>query len=221
MHQIVSNQVDSSRRWWVLAIVVAAQFMFGVDAFIVNVAIPDHRGRAARDAGADRIRHRDLSDRLCHAGRHRRPARRHPRHQECLPGRRARLHADLAVVRAGAIGRRADHRAAGAGRDRSADGAAGAGDAASAVHRRIAQPRLRHLRHRARACGRRRLPARRSPGDDRSRRYRLALGVLRQRALRPRHCGCRLAHHAVGAAPGRHAARHHRARSCCSRGCCA
>jgi len=30
MHQIVSNPVDSSRRWWVLAIVVAAQFMFGV-----------------------------------------------------------------------------------------------------------------------------------------------------------------------------------------------
>jgi MFS family permease len=40
MHQIVSSPVDSSRRWWVLAIVVAAQFMFGVDAFIVNVAIP-------------------------------------------------------------------------------------------------------------------------------------------------------------------------------------
>lgn len=40
MHQIVSAPVDSSRRWWVLAIVVAAQFMFGVDAFIVNVAIP-------------------------------------------------------------------------------------------------------------------------------------------------------------------------------------
>ena len=45
MHQIVSAQVvsaelDSSRRWWVLATVVAAQFMFGVDAFIVNVAIP-------------------------------------------------------------------------------------------------------------------------------------------------------------------------------------
>jgi MFS family permease len=40
MHQIVSTAVDSSRRWWVLAIVVAAQFMFGVDAFIVNVAIP-------------------------------------------------------------------------------------------------------------------------------------------------------------------------------------
>ena len=29
-----------TRRWWVLAIVVAAQFMFGVDAFIVNVALP-------------------------------------------------------------------------------------------------------------------------------------------------------------------------------------
>jgi MFS family permease len=40
MHQIVSTPVDSSRRWWVLATVVAAQFMFGVDAFIVNVAIP-------------------------------------------------------------------------------------------------------------------------------------------------------------------------------------
>jgi predicted MFS family arabinose efflux permease len=40
MHQIVSASVDSARRWWVLAIVVAAQFMFGVDAFIVNVAIP-------------------------------------------------------------------------------------------------------------------------------------------------------------------------------------
>src|SRR5258708_24428193 len=40
MHQMVSTRVDTSRRWWVLAIVVAAQFMFGVDAFIVNVAIP-------------------------------------------------------------------------------------------------------------------------------------------------------------------------------------
>jgi len=40
MHQIVPNPVLSSRRWWVLATVVAAQFMFGVDVFIVNVAIP-------------------------------------------------------------------------------------------------------------------------------------------------------------------------------------
>ena len=40
MHQIVTTPVDSWRRWWVLAIVVSAQFMFGVDAFIVNVAIP-------------------------------------------------------------------------------------------------------------------------------------------------------------------------------------
>src|SRR6266576_4349812 len=40
MHQIVTTPVDASRRWWVLAIVVAAQFMFGVDAFIVNVALP-------------------------------------------------------------------------------------------------------------------------------------------------------------------------------------
>ena len=52
MHQIVSNPVDSSRRWWVLAIVVSAQFMFGVDAFIVNVAMPtmavELRGSAAQ-----------------------------------------------------------------------------------------------------------------------------------------------------------------------------
>jgi EmrB/QacA subfamily drug resistance transporter len=34
---------DQDRRWWVLAIVVAAQFMFVVDAFIVNVAIPSIR----------------------------------------------------------------------------------------------------------------------------------------------------------------------------------
>jgi EmrB/QacA subfamily drug resistance transporter len=40
MHQLVSAHQDISRRWFVLAIVVAAQFMFGVDAFIVNVALP-------------------------------------------------------------------------------------------------------------------------------------------------------------------------------------
>ncbi|UVO29152.1 MFS transporter [Bradyrhizobium arachidis] len=40
MHQIVAREIDTSRRWWVLATVVAAQFMFGVDAFVVNVAIP-------------------------------------------------------------------------------------------------------------------------------------------------------------------------------------
>ena len=40
MHQMVSETQQTSRRWWVLAIVVAAQFTFGVDAFVVNVAIP-------------------------------------------------------------------------------------------------------------------------------------------------------------------------------------
>lgn len=37
-----------SRRWWVLGIVVAAQFMFVMDAFIVNVALPT----MARDLNA-------------------------------------------------------------------------------------------------------------------------------------------------------------------------
>jgi MFS family permease len=44
MHQMVKTAADTSRRWWVLAIVVSAQFMFGVDAFIVNVAIPTIAG---------------------------------------------------------------------------------------------------------------------------------------------------------------------------------
>lgn len=34
---------QSHRRWWVLAVVVAAQFMFVVDAFVVNVAVPSIR----------------------------------------------------------------------------------------------------------------------------------------------------------------------------------
>src|SRR5262249_32021527 len=34
---------QADRRWWVLAVVVAAQFIFVVDAFIVNVAIPSIR----------------------------------------------------------------------------------------------------------------------------------------------------------------------------------
>jgi MFS family permease len=40
MYQNVANAVESPRRWFVLAIVVAAQFMFTVDAIIVNVALP-------------------------------------------------------------------------------------------------------------------------------------------------------------------------------------
>lgn len=39
----VAGAKRKERRWWVLAIVVAAQFMFVVDAFIVNVAIPSIR----------------------------------------------------------------------------------------------------------------------------------------------------------------------------------
>lgn len=39
----LDNVKSSDRRWWVLAIVVAAQFIFVVDAFVVNVAIPSIR----------------------------------------------------------------------------------------------------------------------------------------------------------------------------------
>jgi MFS family permease len=37
---LADRPAAGARRWWVLATVVAAQFMFGVDAFIVNVALP-------------------------------------------------------------------------------------------------------------------------------------------------------------------------------------
>jgi MFS family permease len=43
MRDTVALDVVDTRRWWVLAVVVAAQFMFVVDAFIVNVAIPSIR----------------------------------------------------------------------------------------------------------------------------------------------------------------------------------
>ena len=53
MSQVISLSFPAagtaeSRRWWVLGIVVAAQFMFVMDAFIVNVALPT----MARDLNA-------------------------------------------------------------------------------------------------------------------------------------------------------------------------
>ena len=167
----------------------------------------DHCRRIARKLRADRGGDRDLSHCLCHAGDYRRPARRYLRHQECISGRRARLHADVAVVRAGANRTRIDPRAAGAGRDRGADGAAGARHPSSVVFRCLARPRLWHLRHGAWPCGRGRLFARRRAGDVGSRRAGLARGVFRQPAVRPDHHGRGLADHAVGAAACRHPAR--------------
>jgi len=43
---------QGDRRWWVLGIVVAAQFIFVVDAFIVNVAIPSIRADLHATTGA-------------------------------------------------------------------------------------------------------------------------------------------------------------------------
>ena len=52
LDQPAVRATDASQRWWVLAAVVAAQFMFVVDAFIVNVALPtiavDLRASAAQ-----------------------------------------------------------------------------------------------------------------------------------------------------------------------------
>ena len=171
---------------------------------------PDHRGGVAGEPGADRGRHRHLSDRLCNAGGHRRPARGHLRHPKCVCDGRVRLHRHLAVVRPGAVRSGVDHGPAGARRDRGADGDAGAGHPASSVSGRRARPRLRHLRHRAGASGRGRLSARRRAGDARSGGAGLAHGVFGQRSGRPRHHRRGTVDHAGGAAPRRHAARHSR-----------
>ena len=132
-----------------LAIVVAAQFMFGVDAFVVNVAIPTiavelHASPAEIEAviAIYLIAYATLvitGGRLGDIYGTR----------KCISGRRARLHAHLAVVRAGANRTRTDPRAAGAGRDRGDDGAAGARHPASPVFRCLARPGLwRDLRRR-------------------------------------------------------------------------
>jgi EmrB/QacA subfamily drug resistance transporter len=46
------QDASSTRRWWVLAVLIAGQFMFVVDAFIVNVAIPSIRADLAASTAA-------------------------------------------------------------------------------------------------------------------------------------------------------------------------
>jgi hypothetical protein len=180
----------------------------------------NHCRRIARQFGADRGGDRDLSHCLCLAGDYRRPARRYLRHPECISGRRARLHTHVAVVRAGANRTRIDPRAAGAGRDRGADGAAGARHPSSAVFRFVAWPGLWHLRHGAWPSGRGRLFARRRAGDVGSGGIGLARGVFRQPAVRPDHHACCLADHAVDTPACRYQAGCSRRDRACSRDCC-
>ena len=63
--------IPDRRRWWILAVVIGGQFMFVVDAFIVNVAIPAIRTDLAGFRWCDRGGDRDLSGGLRHAGHHR------------------------------------------------------------------------------------------------------------------------------------------------------
>ena len=135
MHQIVSAAVDSSRRWWVLAIVVAAQFMFGVDAFVVNVAIPtiavELHATSAQVEAVVAIYLIGYATLVVTGGRL----------GDIYGTRRVFLAgvlgftAHLAVVRAGAVRSRTDRRAAGARLDRGINGAAGARHHSSAVFR--------------------------------------------------------------------------------------
>lgn len=48
----MEHPASSARRWWILAVVIAGQFMFVVDAFIVNVAIPSIRADLQASGGA-------------------------------------------------------------------------------------------------------------------------------------------------------------------------
>src|SRR5471032_2559486 len=164
MHQIVSATADSSRRWWVLAIVVAAQFMFGVDAFIVNVAIPTiatdlHASPAQIEAviAVYLIAYATLV---------------------VTGGRLGDIYGTKNVFLAGVFGFSVTSLWCGLARSgpeliaaRLAQGATaalmvpGARHPSCVVFGQLAQPRLRHLRHRAGPCGCGRLPARRRVGD--------------------------------------------------------
>ena len=48
----METPISQRRRWWILAVVVSGQFMFVVDAFIVNVAIPSIRADLRASGGA-------------------------------------------------------------------------------------------------------------------------------------------------------------------------
>ena len=116
MHQTVTKQVDTSRRWWVLAIVVAAQFMFGVDAFVVNVAIPtiavELKASPAQIESVIAIYLIAYATLVVTGGR---LGDIHGTRNVFL-ARSARLHPDVAVVRTGAIRCGVDRRAVDAGR---------------------------------------------------------------------------------------------------------
>ena len=70
----MSLKQTNAWRWWVLAVAVAGQFMFVVDAFIVNVAIPTIRNDLQRNRVRNRSRYRGLSNCLRLDGHNRRAA---------------------------------------------------------------------------------------------------------------------------------------------------
>ena len=98
MYQNIANAAESPRRWFVLAIVITAQFMSAVDAIIVNVALPtiaaDLHASAAQIEAVIAI----YLIELCDAGDRRWSARRHLRHPSLIPGRCRGIHPDVAVV---------------------------------------------------------------------------------------------------------------------------
>ena len=211
MHQIVKPPVETSRRWLVLAIVVAAQFMFGVDAFIVNVAIPTIA--AELKASSAQIEAVIAIYLIAYAT------------LVVTGGRLGDIYGTKRVFIAGVLGFTVTSLWCGLAQSgvelivaRLAQGATAAlmvPQVLATLHLLFSDrsgPRLCRLWRRARACRRCRFCAWRGAGDVGSRRPRLARGVLRQRAVRTCTSLPRLANHADGAAPRRHAARHSRRR---------
>ncbi len=133
------------------------------------------RGRPAADRGR-------VHDRLRGAAGDRRAARRHHRSPPHVPGRARRVHARLAGLRAGRLGRAPGRAALPPGRGRGGDDPAGAQP--DPAHRRR-PARARRDEQLLRGAGRRRGggPAGRRPARQRERaRFRLAAGLPGQRA---------------------------------------
>ena len=135
------------KRWLVLAVTVVAQFMVILDVSVVNVALPSIKARPALLPGEPAVGDHRLLDPVRRHAAPGRPARRPARTPAAVHGRRRRLHARLAAVRARLVGGRADRHAGAAGaRWRAAR-------AGRALDRRHHVPRRARAQHRARRVG--------------------------------------------------------------------
>ena len=165
-------------------------------------AAADRGGPARAEPGHAVLGAERLRDHLRGAACPGRPAGRPAQPQERLPARRGDLHGRVGGLRRGRQRADADRVPAGAGRGRGAADADLARPGPGELSSRAAR-RRRACLDRGRRHGRRARPGDRRP----ARRCELAMGVLRQRADRPRRAGHRLAQAAGRARSSRAATR--------------